>query len=155
LPFVKNKSLPLHFVNKQKYITKPAASNYATFYGVEVQFYDYYEQKKSCRNWQDSTVQKNKTNKSCKPNQNKPHHTCCCGDAIAALQLFVYKTNKNKSKSLFTNQLLSILSSKHRLHKSFIVGIQRNQNFRPIVAPKPAKKKSLKQKTHMIFLQRN
>jgi len=58
--------------------------------------------------------------------------------------------NKNKSKSLFTNQLLSILSSKHRLHKSFIVGIQRNQNFRPIVAPKPAKK-SVKQKTHMIF----
>ena len=44
LPFVK-KSLPLHFVNT-KYITIPAASNYARFYGMEVQFYDYYEQKK-------------------------------------------------------------------------------------------------------------
>ena len=43
LPFVK-KSLPLHFVNT-KYITIPAASNYARFYGMEVQFYDYYEQK--------------------------------------------------------------------------------------------------------------
>ena len=116
---------------------------------MEVQFYDYYEQKKSCRNWQNSTVQK--TNKSCKPNQNKPHHTCCCGDAIAALQLFVYKTNKNKSKSLFTNQLLSILSSKHRLHKSFIVGIQRNQNFRPIVAPKPAKKIGKTKNPHDFF----
>lgn len=43
LPFVK-KSLPLHFVNT-KYITIPAASNYARFYGMEVQFYHYYEQK--------------------------------------------------------------------------------------------------------------
>jgi len=62
--------------------------------------------------------------------------------------------NKNKSKSLFTNQLLSILSSIHRLHKSFIVGIQRNQNFRPIVAPKPAKKISKTKNPHDFF-QRN
>lgn len=59
--------------------------------------------------------------------------------------------NINKSKSLFTNQLLSILSSKHRLHKSFIVGIQRNQNFRPIVAPKPAKRISKTKNPHDFF----
>lgn len=44
---------------------------------------------------------KNKTNKSCKPNQNKPHHTCCCGDAIAALQLFVYKTKIKTKKFVY------------------------------------------------------
>ena len=43
---------------------------------------------------------KKQTNKSCKPNQKKPHHTCCCGDAIAALQLFVYKTKTNQKVCL-------------------------------------------------------
>jgi len=100
--------------------------------------------KKSCRNWQNSTVQK--TNKSCKPNQ-KSHiiHAAAEMQSLLFSCLFT-KQKQNKSKSLFTNQLLSILSSIHRLHKSFIVGIQRNQNFRPIVAPKTPQKKSVKQK---------
>ena len=103
---------------------------------MEVQFYDYYEQKKSCRNWQNSTVQK--TNKSCKPNQKS--HIIHAAAEMQSLLFSCLFTKQKQIKSLFTNQLLSILSSKHRLHKSFIVGIQRNQNFRPIVAPKPAKK---------------
>merc|ERR1712008_670734 len=94
---------------------------------------------------------KNKTNKSCKPNQ-KSHiiHAAAEMQSLLFSCLFT-KQKQNKSKSLFTNQLLSILSSIHRLHKSFIVGIQRNQNFRPIVAPKTPQKKSVKQKKHDFF----
>jgi hypothetical protein len=130
---------------------------------MEVQFYDYYEQKNHVEIGKNSTVQKNKTNKSCKPNQ-KSHIIHAAAEMQSLLfsclftkqkikalftkqkakvclqnknQSFVYKTNQN---NLFTNQLLSILSSIHRLHKSFIVGIQRNQNFQLVVAPKPAKK---------------
>ena len=121
---------------------------------MEVQFYDYYEQKNHVEIGKIQLFKK-QTNKSCKPNQ-KSHiiHAAAEMQSLLFSCLFT-KQKQNKSKRLFTNQLLSILSSKHRLHKSFIVGIQRNQNFRPIVAPKPRKKKSVKQKTHMIFLQRN
>jgi len=138
LPFVK-KSLPLHFVNT-KYITIPAASNYATFYGMEVQFYDYYEQKNHVEIGKNSTVQK--TNKSCKPNQ-KSHiiHAAAEMQSLLFSCLFTkQKQIKNKSKSLFTNQLLSILSSIHRLHKSFIVGIQKKSEFPTHRSPKTRKK---------------
>jgi len=89
-----------------------------------------------------STVQK--TNKSCKPNQKS--HIIHAAAEMQSLLFSCLFTKQKQIKSLFTNQLLSILSSKHRLHKSFIVGIQRNQNFRPIVAPKPANKKISKTK---------
>ena len=81
-----------------------------------------------CNRCSSAVCLQNKKSKLCLQNKN---------------QSFVYKTNQN---NLFTNQLLSILSSIHRLHKSFIVGIQRNQNFRLVVA-----QKSVKQKPHMIF----
>jgi len=107
---------------------------------MEVQFYDYYEQKNHVEIGKNSTVQK--TNKSCKPNQ-KSHiiHAAAEMQSLLFSCLFTkQKQIKNKSKSLFTNQLLSILSSIHRLHKSFIVGIQKKSEFPTHCSPKSRKK---------------
>jgi len=107
--------------------------------------------KKSCRNWQNSTVQKTKQTKAVNQIKKATSYMLLrrCNRCSSAVCL--QNKNKTNQKSLFTNQLLSILSSIHRLHKSFIVGIQRNQNFRPIVAPKTPKKKKVKKKKKRFF----
>jgi len=63
---------------------------------MEVQFYDYYEQKKSCRNWQNSTVQKTKQTKAVNQIKKATSYMLLrrCNRCSSAVCL----QNKNKSK---------------------------------------------------------
>jgi len=91
-------------------------------------------------NWQNPFLTVKKTNKSCKPNQSHIIHAAAEMQSLL-FQLIVYISSKLECKQiswrdsqLILSSLLSKLSSSiHRLHKSFIVGIQ--VYFWPIAHP--------------------